>query len=76
MGLASADIAQRFLLWGVAGSAAVGIHVCSAANRLLDPDTIHPALLIVQAVLGLSAAIGIWLACFPPRRGRRAALSG
>jgi hypothetical protein len=74
--LGSAAIAQRFLLWGVAGSAAVGIHICSAANRFVDADTIHPALMIVQAAFGLSAAIGIWLAFFPPRRLRRTALSG
>ena len=74
--LGSAEIAQRFLLWGVAGSAAVGIHICSAANRFVDADTIHPALMIVQAAFGLSAAIGIWLAFFPPRRLRRTALSG
>ena len=36
IGLADGDIAQRFLLWGVAGSATVGIHVCSAANRFLE----------------------------------------
>ena len=76
IGLGSAEIAQRFLLWGVAGSAAVGIHICSAANRFVDADTIHPALMIVQAAFGLSAAIGIWLAFFPPRRMRRTALSG
>ena len=75
IGLANADIARRFLLWGVAGSAAVGIHVCSAANRFLDPDTIHPALLTVQAALGLGAASGIWFAFFPPHRSRRTALS-
>jgi len=76
IGLADADIVHRFLLWGVAGSAAVGIHVCSAANRFVDPETIHPALLIVQAAFGLSAAIGIWFAFFPRRGGRRTALSG
>lgn len=75
IGLASAAIARRFLLWGIAGSAAFGIHICAVANRFLDPNTIAPAVLLVQAVLGLTAAIGIWFAFFPPGRRQREPLS-
>ncbi len=70
IGLADANLARRFLLWGIAGGGAVGIHVCAAANRFVDANGIHPALLLAQAVFGLAAAIGIWLAFFPPRRAR------
>ena len=70
IGLADAAMARRFLLWGIAGSAALAIHILSVANRFLDPGTIAPALLIVQDALGLTAAIGIWLAFFPPRSAR------
>lgn len=68
IGLADAAITRRFLLWGIAASAAVAIHVCAAVNRFLDPGTIALPLLLVQDALGLTAAIGIWFAFFPPRR--------
>jgi len=74
IGLATASMTRRFLLWGIAGIAAVGIYLCAAANRFLDPSTLHPALLLVQAVFGLTAAIGIWFAFFPPLRARREAI--
>jgi len=68
-GLADAWIAQRFLLWGVSASAAVGIHVTSIAGRILHGTSeIPPALLALGSLLGLTAAAGIWLAFFPPRR--------
>jgi hypothetical protein len=68
IGLADAATTRRFLLWGIAASAAVAIHVCAAVNRFLDPGTIALPLLLVQDALGLTAAIGIWFAFFPPRR--------
>ena len=67
IGLADAWTARRFLLWGMAGSAGFAIHLCSAANRLIDGATIPLPMVLVQALLGLSAAIGIWLAFFPPK---------
>jgi hypothetical protein len=75
IGLASAAMARRFLLWGIAGSAALALHVLSAVNRFLDPGTIAPLVLFMQDLLGLAAAIGVWLAFFPPRRMRVATVS-
>jgi len=75
IGLASAAMVRRFLLWGIAGSAALAIHILSVMNRFLDPGTIAPALLVAQDMLGLTAAIGIWLAFFPPRHMRGATVS-
>jgi hypothetical protein len=75
IGLASPAMAQRFLLWGIAGSAAFALHILSAVNRFLDPGTIAPLVLILQDLLGLAAATGIWLAFFPPRRLRVATVS-
>ncbi len=71
IGLATESMARRFLLWGIAGCSAVGIHVCAAANRFIDADGIPPGLQLVQAIFGLAAAIGIWFAFFPPLRARR-----
>jgi hypothetical protein len=75
LGLADAAMARRFLLWGIAGGAAFVIHVLSMVNRFLDPTTIAPPLLVVQDGLGVAAAIGIWLAFFPPRRMQSVAVS-
>ena len=75
IGLANAELARRFLLWGIAGTSAMGIVISGGVNRFLDPTTLHPALLLLQAAFGLTAAIGIWLAFFPPRRVRRETIS-
>jgi hypothetical protein len=75
IGLGSAHLARRFLLWGIAGIAAVGIYACGAVNRFVDPTTMHPALIVMQAVFGLTAAIGIWFAFFPPLRARHEAVA-
>jgi hypothetical protein len=63
--LADPALARRFALWGLAAAAAVGIHLCGMANRLAGHTGIHPALLAVQSLLGLVAAVGLWLAFFP-----------
>ena len=73
IGLASAELARRFLLWGIAASSAVGIHLCVALNRLVEIDGMNPGLLLLQAIFGLAAAFGIWFAFFPPLRARREA---
>lgn len=72
IGLGDPAIAARFLLWGVSACAALGIHLCSAINRHLDPSTLPAALVGIQSGFGLVAAAGIWLAFFPPRRWRSA----
>jgi len=66
LGLSEPALARRFLLWGSGSVAAVGIHASSMVNRFIDPGTIGPAMLALQSVLGLVAAVAIWLAFFPP----------
>lgn len=66
LGLADPAIARRFLLWGCGCVAALGIHASSMVNRFIDPGTIGPAMLALQSVLGLVAAVALWLAFFPP----------
>lgn len=65
-GLAPPQLAQRFALWSAAGAFAVGIHLCSMANRFVDPVFVHPAILTITSSLGLGAAVTLWLAFFPP----------
>jgi hypothetical protein len=62
------ELARRFQLWTLGAAGAVGVHLCSIANRLLDPYTLHPAGLLAQSLCGLVAAIGITLAFFPSAR--------
>jgi hypothetical protein len=66
LGLAEPAMARRFLLWGCASAAAVGIHTSSMANRFLEPATLGAMILGLQSMLGLVAALAIWLAFFPP----------
>ena len=68
LAMADASLARCFALWSLAGCAAVGIHACGMANRFASPDGVHPALLATQSLLGLTAAVGLWLAFFPGRR--------
>jgi hypothetical protein len=65
--LAEPALARRFLLWGVAATAACGIFSCTMLNRWIDPVHMHPTLLLAQTLFGVAAAAGIWLAFFPMR---------
>ena len=66
LGLAAPAMARRFLLWGCGSVAAVGIHAISMVNRFVDPAAIGALMLALQSMLGLAAALAIWLAFFPP----------
>ena len=70
LGLADADVALRMGLWAAATGIAVGIHVVTAANRLLHPTDLHPVALTLSSLLGLGAAVCLWLAFFRRTRLR------
>jgi hypothetical protein len=77
LGLADPAVVARFYLWGAASLAAAAIYASSMLNRMLAPATILPAILRFQSLLGLAAAVAIWLAFFPPRALReRAPVAG
>ena len=65
LGLTEALVANRFLLWGVAELAALGIwiHSLSMELRAVQDDT---EWYLVVTALGLACALAIWLAFFPP----------
>lgn len=65
--------ARRMGLWALACVAAVAIHIASAANRFVMPDGMHPVTLASSSLLGLGAAICLWLAFFRHGRARAAA---
>jgi hypothetical protein len=75
IGLADPMVARRFLLWGVAGGAALGIYLASMWSRVAEPEMMGPWTVALTSVLGLVAAVGISLAFFP-RRSRAAAPAG
>jgi hypothetical protein len=72
LGLVDAAVVRRMGAWAGACAAAVAMHAASAANRFVVSDGMHPAALAVSSALGLGAAVGLWLAFFPPRARRTA----
>lgn len=66
LGLAEPALAQRFGLWATGGVCAVGVHLCSMANRFIDPVVVHPVILMTTSTLGFVAAVTLWLTFFPP----------
>lgn len=80
IGLGEALVANRFLLWGIATTAALGIWLHALFGELTKAADTTESYLVVT-VLGGACALAIWLAFFPPRRYRvrfaaRAARSG
>jgi len=77
LGLADPLVAHRFLLWGVAALAAVGIYAIAAANIAtgtgdgLGAGVFDPRFALATALLGLTAASCLWLTFFTPGFYRR-----
>jgi hypothetical protein len=72
LGLADPSLARRFLLWGVAGTAALGIYVAAMVERLEEPVEMATWMIALTSALGLVAASAILLAFHPRRLARRA----
>ena len=69
IGLTEPLVANRFLLWGIGTSAALGIWLHAFWSELLRrPDPTETYLVITA--LGSACALAIWLAFFPPRAYR------
>jgi hypothetical protein len=66
LGLADAELAQRFLCWGLSATAVLLVFAAGAVNRFLVEVGVHPTMLALQAGLGFVSAVSIWLAFFPP----------
>jgi hypothetical protein len=67
LGLVDAELAHRFLLWGLAGGCAFLLFALGMLSRLTGGATAS-ASLIGQPLLGLASGVCIWLAFFPPAR--------
>jgi hypothetical protein len=67
------EAARRFLMWGVAATAACGILAGTIAGREIDPLGVPRGIVLGQALLGVVAALGIWRAFFPIGRAWRMA---
>jgi hypothetical protein len=68
-GLTEAIVANRFLLWGLATFAAIGIWLHALWREIARSNDQTEAYLVVTA-LGGACALSIWLAFFPPRAYR------
>jgi hypothetical protein len=68
IGLADPAVARRFLLWGIAGAAALGIYLAAMWSRLTEPVAMAPWTVALTSAFGLVAAVGLSLAFFPRRR--------
>jgi len=70
IGLTEPLVANRFLLWGVSTLAANGIWAYSLWSEIAEVgDTTE--FYLVASVLGITCALAIWLAFFPPQLYRR-----
>ncbi|MEB2345111.1 MAG: hypothetical protein OZ948_10230 [Deltaproteobacteria bacterium] len=76
LGLAEPGLARRFLLWAVAGTAALGIYVLAMVDRALQPGTMSPVMITSMSLLGIAAAVGLSSAFFPHDRSGLALLRG
>lgn len=70
IGLTEPLVANRFLLWGVSTLAANGIWAYSLWSEIAEVgDTTE--FYLVASVLGITCALAIWLAFFPPQLYQR-----
>lgn len=65
IGLVELSLADRFLLWAIAGSAGASVFLSGMVGRVVL-DAPHAAVAFAQSLSGLIAAVTIWLAFFPP----------
>lgn len=69
IGLTEPLIANRFLLWGIGTSAALGIWLHAFWSAIARRPDLTESYLVIAA-LGTICALAIWLAFFPPRAYR------
>jgi hypothetical protein len=68
IGLAEPALANRFLLWGMAGAAAALVVTGTTVNWFVFPrGTVGAPIVLMQSILGLVGAVLIWLTFYPPR---------
>jgi hypothetical protein len=65
LGLVDGDLANRFLLWGLAGGSAFLLFGLGMANRI-SGGGLAGAAMIGQPLCGFASGLCIWLAFFPP----------
>jgi len=76
IGLADPLLVNRFLLWGIATSAAFGIYAVALVNLLgstsqdVAAGVFRPTWALLTSALGLTAAVCTWLAFLAPARYR------
>ena len=69
LGLVEPVVVNRFLLWAISGLTSLATTVLALGGTILDVDLSHPdAFLAAYAVLGVTGALALWLAFFPPQR--------
>jgi hypothetical protein len=66
LGLASLEVANRVLLWGIGSGASCGMTLYALAGRLISGPVTTPEQQVVSSLIGGIVAIAIWLAFFPP----------
>lgn len=66
IGLASPEVANRVLLWGIGGFASCAMPLHGLAGRILIGPEVSDAYRGVTSLIGLVVAVAIWLAFFPP----------
>lgn len=71
LGLAEPEVANRVLLWGIGSCAACAMTLHGLASRLLVGQVLGDGYRVISSALGLTAAIAIALAFFPPAGYRR-----
>jgi hypothetical protein len=75
LGLTEPLVANRFLLWGLATGAALGIWLHALWRELVRSHDDTQAYLVITA-FGGACALALWLAFFPPRTYRARFASG
>lgn len=75
MGLATPEVAHRFVLWAIATAALVGVCMLGNAVGFAEQQALpalHAWLTFLRGLLYLPAVVAVWVGFFPPRWYRRA----